>query len=78
MQTRNKGRPKTLSQNDTEIDMCYHSRLELSVQKKPDLVNLCTEDIFPEEFRPYIASLPTNKTNKDFLPEYEDKEYLNR
>ena len=38
------------------------------MQKKNDLVALCSKEIIPEEFHSYYESLPSSKKEKDFVP----------
>ena len=50
------------------MKLSYESKLPISVQKKSDLVVLCTKEIIPEDFHGYYASLPTSSKQKDFVP----------
>ena len=50
MLTRYKARQVAWQQIDSDLKMCYNSKQQVSVQKKADLVQLCTKEIIPEEF----------------------------
>ena len=46
----------------------YEKKLPISVQKKNDLLKLCTKGIIPEEFHAYFSTLPVDKKTKDRVP----------
>ena len=72
--TRTKGRVKAWPANDSEMDMCYTSRLPVSTQINKDLVNLCEKVIGSEDFHVYFMSLPANSKCKDNIPEGLDQD----
>lgn len=66
--TRKKGRLHKWPESDKDLSICYVTKLPISMQKKSDLIALCSKEIIPEEFHTYYESLPSSKTEKDFVP----------
>lgn len=61
--------------NDSDLNMCYQSKLPISLKKRNDLLNLCNKEIIPEEYKNYYESLPANTKQKDYVPiESEDED----
>lgn len=66
--TRKKGRVQKWPESVADLDKCYDTKIPISLQKKNDLVGLCTKDIIPEEFHGYFTSLAVSKAKKDTVP----------
>lgn len=65
---RKKSRAVKWPASDADLDKCYNSKLPISIQKKKDLMNLCTKSIIPEDFHGYFESLKTSNTARDKIP----------
>lgn len=75
MSTRQRvGRALKWPESYSQLQLCYTSKLPISIAKKKDLVSLCEREIIPQEFHSYYASLPESKTEKDFVPFDSDEE----
>lgn len=72
--TRQQGRSHTWPTCDSDLSLCYKSKLPISVQKKKDLLRLCDREIIPEEFHQYYLSLPDSRKEKDYVPFESDDE----
>ena len=66
--TRKKGRLFKWPESEKDLTLCYDTKLPISMQKKNDLVALCSKEIIPEEFHSYYESLPSSKKETDFVP----------
>jgi hypothetical protein len=72
--TRKQRKSNKWQQNNSDLSMCYQSKLPISLKKKKyDLINLCNREIITEEYKAYYESLPANTKQKDHVPiESED------
>jgi len=52
-----------------QLEKCYAKKIPISIQKKTDLIQLCTKGIIPEEFHHFFKTLPVDKQVKDNIPE---------
>ncbi|KAH3698096.1 hypothetical protein DPMN_116022 [Dreissena polymorpha] len=69
-----KGVHNTWPNRESDLKRCYDTKLPISIQKKNDLVNLCSKETIPEELNSYYESLPTSSKEKDFVPMESDEE----
>ena len=51
------------------LENCYAKKIHISIQKKADLLQLCTNGIIPEEFHHFFKTLPVDKQVKGKIPE---------
>ena len=51
------------------LENCYAKKIPLSIQKRTDLIQLCTKGIIPEEIHHFFKTLPVKKQVKDNIPE---------
>jgi hypothetical protein len=52
-----------------QLEKCYAKKILISIQKKTDLMQLCTKGIIPEEFNHFFKALQVDKQVKDKFPE---------
>ena len=52
-----------------QLENCYAKKIPISIQKKTDLLQLCTNGIIPEKFHHSFKTLPVDKRVKDKIPE---------
>jgi len=66
--TRKKQKIDPWPQEDSDLTMCYQTKLPISETKKKDLLTLCNKEIIPEEFVNYFQALPVSTKQKDYVP----------
>ena len=52
-----------------QLEKCYVKKILISIQKKTDLMQLCTNGIIPEKFHHFLKALQVDKQVKDKIPE---------